>query len=286
MSKYDEGRKLRADIFVDTENRIKTDKTLSESVSNSIKNQKVILENDMVDTSNATKKELPCKVYVTKNRTMEAAREYVDGKHKVAVLNFASATTPGGGVVGGSSAQEECLCRVSTLYDAISKNDIFRKFYEPHRKDGDVIHNDDIIYTPDVTVFKDDDNKLFTDRTDWFNVDVITCAAPNLRDVPNNGWCNIGESNTPVKVDDNTLFEIHKKRAKRILDVAISNNVDVIILGAFGCGAFRNPPEVVAKAYKSILEDYKKYFSTIEFAVYVNSYSYPNFEAFKKIILG
>ena len=44
----------------------------------------------------------------------------------------------------------------------------------------------------------------------------------------------------------------------RILDVAVLNGDEVVILGAFGCGAFQNMPEMVARAAKEVIADYLK----------------------------
>ena len=89
------------------------------------------------------------------------------------------------------------------------------------------LYNDDCIYSPRITVLKSDTAlpKLLTEN-EWYNVDVITCAAPN----PNSQYDNI-------RISDKDLKELHKKRARRILDIAVSEGEDVIILGAFGCGA-------------------------------------------------
>lgn len=78
---------------------------------------------------------------------------------KTAVHNFASATNPGGGVTRGSSAQEECLCRCSGLYFSLNTKPMWDGFYNPHRNTHNPIHNDDIIYTPGVVVFKKDTAK-------------------------------------------------------------------------------------------------------------------------------
>ena len=265
-------------IFEDTMFRFKNDDDLRTRTQNSILQQEIIKENNKVEF-NINKQEYPCKIHVTKNRTFEAAYEYF-GK-KIAVLNFASATNPGGGVLFGSSAQEECLCRVSNLYICLTDKKSMKDFYYPHRNEKNNIHNDDIIYTPNVFVIKNDDYDLF-EKSDCFSVDVLTCAAPNLRENPNNIYNQ--DSGNSIKISDDELYEIHLKRAKKILEVACSKDVEVLILGAFGCGAFKNNPKVVAKAYKDAISNFRYTFKEIEFAVYCSPRDAVNYEEFKKAL--
>ena len=140
-------------VFRDTINKFNNSDSLKALTESSIRRQQVIKEADLV-TFEANKYLAPCKFYVTQNGTMQAAANY-PGK-KVAVLNFASATTPGGGVEKGANAQEECLCRVSNLFLCLSDKAVWEPFYQEHRNEKNNIHNDDIIYTPDVRVIKDD----------------------------------------------------------------------------------------------------------------------------------
>ena len=93
------------------------------------------------------------------------------------------------------------------------------------------------------------------------------CAAPNLREKPSNAF-NTGDGKDSIKITDKELLAIHEKRLRRILDVALSNKVETIVLGAFGCGAFMNNPNVVAQASKNVLNEYLYAFKNIEFAVY------------------
>ena len=221
-------------------------------------------------------------VIVSKKRTFEATRAY-PGK-KVCVLNFASASHPGGGVERGAGAQEECLCRVSTLFFCLNTPEMWEGFYVPHKEAHDPLHNDDIIYTPDVTVFKTD--TALPERMpeeDWYNVDVITCAAPNLRNLPSN-QSNPGDGDRPVKITDEELYALHLKRFGKILEVATASGAEVIILGAFGCGAFQNDPIVVAKAAKDAIEAYKRSFETIEFAVFCRDFDDANFKSFAQTL--
>jgi uncharacterized protein (TIGR02452 family) len=113
------------------------------------------------------------------------------------------------------------------------------------------------IYTPGVTVFKTDTaNPTLVPENEWYDVDVITCAAPNLRPQPSNNY-NSGDGATCVRISDKDLLALHEKRLRRILEVAVSEGVESIILGAFGCGAFQNSPEVVARAAKNVISEYR-----------------------------
>ena len=262
-------------VFEDTLYRINQDDSLKENTFISIKGQKLIKENDVV-SYNAKKYNAPCKIYVTTNRTMEAAADYYGSK--IAVLNFASATTPGGGVRKGSSAQEEALCRVSNLYLCLTDKKLWESFYQKNRDAKNNIHTDDIIYTPDVMVIKNDDYKTLQE-SDYFRVDVITCAAPNLREVPANSFNR--DEGEPIQLSDEELYKVHYKRAIKIMEVACANNVEVLILGAFGCGAFRNNPTVVAKAYKNAVEHFRHAFKEIEFAVYCPPKDPTNYNEFR-----
>jgi len=267
-------------IFQDTECLYNTNIVLKNATKNSISNQKVILETDALDSPKENRYAEPAEIIISKKRTFEAASEYKAYK-KVAVHNFASASNPGGGVVNGASAQEECLCRCSNLYACLNQSYLWKKFYEPHRKARNPLHNADIIYTPEVWVYKTDTaNPKLMEEKDWYQVDVITCAAPNLRERKNDfGTMNF---NKTLKISDSELYKIHVLRLRKILDVALQNDVEVIILGAFGCGAFANNPRVVAKAAKDIVMEYQYQFKKIEFAIYCNQYHMENYDAFQR----
>lgn len=114
---------------------------------------------------------------------------------------------------------------------------------------------------------------------DWYSVNVITCAAPNLRLMPSNKM-NIGDGVKKVKMSDEDLQAIHERRLTRILDIALSKDNEVVILGAFGCGAFENNPEVVARAAKNVIQKYLNAFKTIEFAVYCSPKDDTNYTVF------
>ena len=272
-------REERRQVFEDTEKAVKTIENLKKAVADSTANQKLIKETETIDAGK-TEYEKDAKITVSTKRSYAAAEAYKD--KKVCVLNFASASNPGGGVEKGASAQEECLCRTSTLYFSLNTKEMWDGFYGPHRRMRNPIHNDDIIYTPDVVVFKTDTDKpVRRKEEEWFKVDVISCAAPNLRNMPSNSY-NSGDGDLPARPTDDELYQIQFRRFKRILEVAAAMKEEVLILGAFGCGAFENNPSVVAKAAKDAVELYKKNFEIIEFAVFCTPDRKENYEAFRK----
>ena len=202
-------------------------------------------------------------VRVIQARTFEAAlklHKEFPGK-RIAVLNFAASTKPGGGVWGGSYAQEESLCRCSTLYNTLDSERMKEAFYYPHRDSGDTLHGwDDCIYSPDVVICKNDTDGLpeRLDPQDFVKVDVITCAAPHI---------HRGEY-----LSNEEVFRLQERRARNILRVCAYNRADIFVGGAFGCGAFKNPAKVVAGAWRSALNDYREKFDLTAFAIYVSDY--------------
>ena len=96
-------------------------------------------------------------ISVVRNRSFQAAEKLTAEYDRVAVLNFASATNPGGGVKTGASAQEECLCRISNLYPCLKQPRLWEPFYGFHRGLPHRNYSDRIIYSKDVTVFKTDE---------------------------------------------------------------------------------------------------------------------------------
>lgn len=274
----------RKRIFEDTKELYESNEKLVAAVKASKEQQKVILESDNISVSVSQKKYDQCaKVTVSKKRSLEAAMKYAN--QRVCVHNFASASNPGGGVVNGSNAQEEAICRCSTLYPCISEKEVVSKFHARHKqmfRNGELnsLYNDDCIYTPDVVVFKSDTaHPELLDEKEWCKIDVISCAAPNLRPPRQDHGNNSREA---VTVKPSELLDIHMKRMRRILDIAKEQKEEVLILGAFGCGAFQNSPEVVAEAMARILKEYLYDFKAIEFAVYCSPKDTKNYDVFNR----
>lgn len=207
-------------------------------------------------------------IHIETSTTFAVAKKYIN-LGKVAVLNFANPENPGGGVQNGAMAQEECLCRSSNLFPCLNAENVFEEYYHYHRRKKSRTFSDRLIYTAGITVFKDDKEvPELMDESGWFSVDVITCAAPYLE--------------KGRYVNQEYLFRLLKKRIKNIFEAARDNHVDVIILGAFGCGAFHNPPALVAQAFRHVIfaENYQKDFRKIVFSIKPTGTNCPNVSEF------
>ena len=267
--------KYNRDVFNDTMKICDENEYVQEAIKKSIEVQSFIHEKSNIIYKNGNpfyiKTEFNTKsegnIEFQDKTTIKAALYYLKQtgyKKKIAILNFANWTDKGGGVTRGAVAQEEAICRCSTLYKNLIADNV-SKFYESHNsKDNynNYIYNNDIIYSPKVLILKDDTNSGnivtldFNDNENKQNfVSVITCAAPY-------------NYNGKIFTDED-IHKIHLSRGKRILDIALNNDIDIIILGAFGCGAFKNNPIVVSKAYKEILinQNYQQYFEKVVFAI-------------------
>ena len=208
---------------------------------------------------------------------MQLRREFPEAK--IAVLNFASATRPGGGVKNGSTAQEEALCRCSTLYASLDQRFLWQNYYDVHRAAQDARYTDACIVSPGIVICKTDTDfpeRLPQER--FVTVDVISCAAPNLREQPSNRYNPQG--GRAVKVTPKELYGLHCSRARHILHAAALHGARVLVLGAFGCGAFQNNPKVVAAAWHSVLEPARTCFDLTVFAIPRGRTDTANYDAF------
>ena len=171
-------------------------------------------------------------------------------KMRTAILNFADALEAGGLVWVGANTQEENICRCSNLYPMLDNKKSRVNYYTPNAKmvelSGREVYTDRIIYARDVIVFKDDKTYLNIKPR---KLDVITCPAPN----------------TPLK--ELSAMKIYATRMEQIILSAIDNGVECLVLGAWGCGAFGQTPELVANSFAQVLNVYRGYFKKVVFAI-------------------
>src|SRR5215475_13581094 len=187
---------------------------------------------------------------VVENETTLAAARRLAVNHRTIALNFASARNPGGGFLSGSEAQEESLARSSSLYACLDG----RSMYPFHRRHGDTIYTDYVIYSPSVVVFRNNDGSLLETP---FTCSFLTAPAPNAGAVL---------QRDPTRGDD--LRRALQSRINKVLSVAATQGYDTIILGAWGCGVFKNDPREVAAQFQAALSgDFAGVFRLVYFAV-------------------
>lgn len=195
------------------------------------------------------------RVEVTGETTGAALRRLCvdEAIRSVFALNFASAKNPGGGFLGGAKAQEEDLCRVSALY---SSQITRREYYDANRATESMIYEDYAIYSPRVPFFRDERLELLEEP---FFASVLTMPAPNA-----------GEHLRRAPDDRRSITIALERRVRMVLAVARSLGYRSLVLGAWGCGVFRNDPVEVATLFRAALSthEFKGAFDRVVFAVY------------------
>jgi uncharacterized protein (TIGR02452 family) len=197
------------------------------------------------------------------------ARVLSCGQGPVAVLNFASAKNPGGGFLNGSHAQEESLARSSALHASQLRA---WDFYERHRASSSLLYSDAMIVSPGCPVFRDDDGTLLDEpRMATF----ITSAAPNA---------GAAADNRPAELP--SIPEIFRRRSEYVLALAASQGYRQLVLGAWGCGVFRNDPGVVAESFAAHLKhgSWSGRFDRVVFSVLDTSPAQATFAAFQRAL--
>ncbi len=186
------------------------------------------------------------------NETTFAAGRRLAGLSRVAVLNFASAKNPGGGFLSGSQAQEESLARASALHACLERH---MDYYLANRSSGSLLYTDHLIVSPDVPVFRNDDDQLLEEP--W-NVTILTSPAPNAGAIA---------KNDPASRQQ--IEPTFRRRIDQVLSAAIAFDHTAIVLGAWGCGVFGNDPQVVARLFGDSLRRgrFQRAFQHVAFAV-------------------
>lgn len=148
----------------------------------------------------------------------------------------------------GAMAQEEDLCRCSGLYPCLKKKPLF---YNANIMCGDIYYTDGVIYSPKVPFIRDEYN-MFLENP--FTLSIVTAPAPNLNGTRPEGL-------------QYKLRGLIRGRIERVLHIAAAHGHKNIILGAWGCGAFGNDPQMMAEEFKKMVEKVSA-FEHVCFAVY------------------
>jgi len=223
---------------------------------------------DSIKLDNADSGQKP--VYrLTRLPTVSALLE-LNGRGNVGILNFASAKNPGGGFLNGAQAQEESLAMCGNLYLTQIKRP---GYYEANRACGSMLYTDYMIYSKDAVFIRDDTEGMWEKP---LAASVLTAPAVNM-----------GEYLRKANADIVHAEAVMKARMRKVLKVFAEQGDKTLILGAYGCGVFRNDPKKVAGFFIELLksEGFEKYFDEIIFAVYDRSKGENVFRAFKVALL-
>lgn len=187
-------------------------------------------------------------------------------------MNLANPVNPGGGARKGAKAQEEDLCRKSSLLVSLESRNAC-PYYEYNRSLHTYMGSDAVIIHPQVEIIKDENNELLEDTV---VVAVMTCAAPMIT----RGL----EGMTRQQYE-----EMVYKRIAGMLRVAAYLGYRNLVLGAFGCGAFDNDARIISDLFYRALKEFdydgmkeKDMFRRIDFAVMDHSYNKYNFREFSR----
>lgn len=189
-----------------------------------------------------------CKFTITTEDSFQAAARY----NKPMVMNFANAHNPGGGFKLGATAQEEALCRCSTLYESISSSKA-SEMYRYNNTHPSKVESDYMLHSS-VCVFRNSKCELLKQP---FVAGVITVPAPN----------RLGAA---MFASNKVISETMLRRIRIMLLIAKEHGYKDLVLGAWGCGAFHNKPDAVAAYFRQVLieEAYGACFDEVCFAIY------------------
>lgn len=208
---------------------------------------------------------------------------------KIAVLNMASKTTPGGGVTKGSFSQEEELFRRTNLSKSLYRYSEFgREVYGFRQPKESSIDDYPLslysgIYSPGIRVFRSQSDYEFLPADQTYNINVISVSAINRPDL----------SEDRRRIQGKYVPRV-KEKIRVIFRIAALNGVNSLVLGAFGCGAYQNPANHVAELFYEVLEEkeFAKRFKNIVFAILEDNNSIRegnnegNFKPFRSEFLG
>ncbi|MDR5002392.1 MULTISPECIES: TIGR02452 family protein [Brevibacillus] len=208
-------------------------------------------------------------IQVTFESSLGAAERLIvrEKRSDTLCLNFASAKNPGGGFLGGSQAQEESLARASGLYPCLVQ---MEEMYQYNRQLKTCFYSDYMIYSPDVPVIRNEADELLDEP---YLLSFVTAPAVNA---------GVVREREPENA--NLIATVMKERIRKVLRLAAMHEKRTIILGAYGCGVFRNHARDVADYFAQVLlqEEYAPLFDQIVFAIYDHSARQENLRAFKE----
>jgi uncharacterized protein (TIGR02452 family) len=176
------------------------------------------------------------------------------------VLNLASRQNPGGGVRNGSGAQEENLFRRTNLFVSLYQFASYADEYGIKKSENSypLDKNTGGIYTENATVFRGSEKNGYCLLNKPFKMSFVTVAALSHPEL-------IKKNNLYYLSDEQ--IEPTKEKIRTILRIAGKYSHDSLVLGAFGCGAFANPPNHIATLFKEVFLE-NEFSGTFKYVVF------------------
>ncbi|GHT78399.1 TIGR02452 family protein [Spirochaetia bacterium] len=178
------------------------------------------------------------------------------------VLNMASAHNPGGGVRNGAGAQEENIFRRTNLFRSLYQFAGYAVEYgvtaskDRYPLDGKTGG----VYSGGITIFRASESSGYALLKEPYQVSFASVPALNRPELEKKGGRYfIADS----------LVETAREKIRTILRIAAVHHHESLVLSAFGCGAFANPPNHVALLFKEVFEEdeFKNRFRTVVFSI-------------------
>jgi len=172
-------------------------------------------------------------------------------------LNFANARMPGGGYRRNARAQEEDLCRLlPQLWYSLSAAEY-------------PITPDNALLSRDLVAVRRPKDYALTESLGTCTI--VTSAMPCGPRRPKSGWENSDWEKTVLT------------RMRAVLTAARISKHENLVLGAFGCGAFGNPRQEVARLFRELLTtEFTGVFKAVVFAI-IDPLGNGNLNAFRKV---
>ena len=188
-----------------------------------------------------------------------AAEKLLKEGYHPAVLNMASRQNPGGGVQNGAGAQEENLFRRSNLFQSLYQFAPFASNFGLHKSKHQypLDRNFGGIYTPHATVFRGTEQDGYPLLDTPYQMSFIAVAGINRPALA-----------SPERIAPE-LVEPVKNKIRTIFRIGLLHGHDSLVLGALGCGAFRNPPSHIARLFHEVMEEkeFKNKYRLLLFAI-------------------
>lgn len=261
----DDIRTMRAEVFKHTVAVVGEGHYMTESGKRiEFPDERAMMKNTKFYSQPITVEDIPVLEIQTEVRVenmdcLYAAKELLESGFNPAVLNMASRQNPGGGVYSGAGAQEENLFRRTNLFKSMFRFASYAGQYglkkSFHQYPLDRVYGG--VYVPNAVVFKDSEQNNYALLENYFTVSFIAVPGVNRPDLDEKGRLV------------SPFVDAVKNKIRTIFRIGLIHGHDSLVLGALGCGAFKNPPAHIAELFHEVMDEkeFKNKYRLLYFAI-------------------